>query len=164
MIEIINKLINKISIILMVMMFLMPIITSILILTRSVFGIGSISVQELVMYFHATIFMLGIAYTLKHNRHVTIDIFYNSFSTKTKERIIKLGYLIFIIPFGVFLIYISSGMVFESWRLLEGSSEAGGLGYVFILKSLIPLCGVLIVLQSFVILTKEFKGKVEDDC
>ena len=148
----------------MVMMFLMPIITSILILTRSIFGIGSISVQELVMYFHATIFMLGIAYTLKHNRHVSIDIFYNSFSTKTKKRIIKLGHLIFIIPFGVFLIYISSGMVFESWRLLEGSSEAGGLGYVFILKSLIPLCGVLIVLQSFVILTKEFKGKVEDDC
>ena len=148
----------------MVMMFLMPIITSILILTRSIFGIGSISVQELVMYFHATIFMLGIAYTMKHNRHVSIDIFYNSFSAKTKERIIKLGYLIFIIPFGVFLIYISSGMVFESWRLLEGSSEAGGLGYVFILKSLIPLCGVLIVLQSFVILTKEFKGKVEDDC
>ena len=148
----------------MVMMFLMPIITSILILTRSIFGIGSISVQELVMYFHATIFMLGIAYTLKHNRHVSIDILYNSFSTKTKERIIKLGYLIFIIPFGVFLIYISSGMVFESWRLLEGSSEAGGLGYVFILKSLIPLCGVLIILQSFAILTKEFKGKVEDDC
>ncbi|GIR64306.1 MAG: hypothetical protein CM15mP69_1340 [Ectothiorhodospiraceae bacterium] len=43
MIAIINKLINKISIILMVMMFLMPIITSILILTRSIFGIGSIS-------------------------------------------------------------------------------------------------------------------------
>ena len=164
MIEIINKLINKISIILMVMMFLMPIITSILILTRSIFSIGSISVQELVMYFHATIFMLGIAYTLKHNKHVSIDIFYNSFSAKTKERIIKLGYLIFIIPFGVFLIYISSGMVFESWRLLEGSSEAGGLGYVFILKSLIPLCGVLIILQSFIVLTKEFKGKVEDDC
>ena len=164
MIAIINKLINKISIILMLMMFLMPIITSILILTRSIFGIGSISVQELVMYFHATIFMLGIAYALKHNRHVSIDIFYNSFSAKTKERIIKLGYLIFIIPFGVFLIYISSGMVFESWRLLEGSSEAGGLGYVFILKSLIPLCGILIILQSFVILTKEFKGKVEDDC
>ena len=120
----------------MVMMFLMPIITSILILTRSIFGIGSISVQELVMYFHATIFMLGISYTLKHNRHVSIDILYNSFSTKTKERIIKLGYLIFIIPIGVFLIYISSGMVFESWRLLEGSSEAGGLDYVFILKSL----------------------------
>ena len=89
MIAIINKLINKISIILMVMMFLMPIITSILILTRSIFGIGSISIQELVMYFHATIFMLGIAYTTKHNRHVSIDIFYNSFSTKAKERIIK---------------------------------------------------------------------------
>ena len=131
---------------------------------RQIFGIGSISAQELVMYFHATIFMLGIAYTLKHNRHVSIDILYNSLSTKTKKRIIMLGYLIFIIPFGVFLIYISSGMVFESWRLLEGSSEAGGLDYVFILKSLIPLCGVLIVLQSFVILTKEFKGKVEDDC
>ena len=68
----------------MVMMFLMPIITSILILTRSYLVLG-ISVQELVMYFHATIFMLGIAYTLKHNRHVSIDIFYNSFSTKQKK-------------------------------------------------------------------------------
>ncbi|GIS45872.1 MAG: hypothetical protein Ct9H90mP18_02040 [Gammaproteobacteria bacterium] len=65
-----------------------------------------------------------------------------------------MGYLIFIIPFGVFLIYISLGMVFDLWRLLEGLSEAGGLGYVFILKSLIPLCGVLIVLQSFVIFKK----------
>ena len=32
---------------------------------------------------------------------------------------------------------------------------------MFLFLSLIPLCGVLIVLQSFVILTKEFKGKVE---
>ena len=158
MIVLIDKLINKISIILMIMMFSMPIITSVLIISRFIFDIGSISLQELVMYFHATIFMLGIGYTLKHNRHVTIDIFYHSFSTKVKRIVLLLGHLIFIIPFGFFLIYISSGMVYESWRVMESSSEAGGLGYVFILKSLIPLCGGLIVLQSLTTLIGEFKG------
>ena len=159
MITLIDKLINGISNILILMMIAMPIITSILILSRAIFGFGSISMQELVMYFHATVFMLGIAYTLKHNRHVTIDIFYSTFSPKLKKLILQIGHLFIIIPFAIFLIYISSGMVSESWRIMEGSSEAGGLGYIFILKSLIPLCGLLILLESLTILIREFKGK-----
>ncbi len=158
MIILIDKFIKGISNILILMMIAMPVITSIIILTRSIFGLGSISMQELVMYFHATIFMLGIAYAIKHNKHVSIDIFYNGFSQKTKKLLLRLGHLCLIIPFAIFLIYISSGMVLQSWRIMEGSSEAGGLGYVFILKSLIPLCGLLILIQSLAILIREFRG------
>ena len=39
-------------------------------------------------------------------------------------------------------------MVAQSWLILEGSSEAGGLNLVYILKSLIPITGILIFLQA----------------
>ena len=39
-------------------------------------------------------------------------------------------------------------MVIQSWSLLEGSSEAGGLDLVFILKTIIPVTGFLIFLQA----------------
>ena len=39
-------------------------------------------------------------------------------------------------------------MVGQSWLILEGSSEANGLDLVFLLKSFIPLMGLLIFLQS----------------
>ena len=44
-----------------------------------------------------------------------------------------IGILVFIFPMAFFLIYISMGMVIQSWLILEGSSEAGGLNLVFIL-------------------------------
>ena len=52
------------------------------------------------------------------------------------------------IPFSVFIIFISSDMVVRSWSIMEQSSEAGGLNLVYILKSIIPFTGILILLQS----------------
>ncbi len=44
---------------------------------RYLFNEGSIAIQEYVMYMHALVFMLAAAYTLKHDQHVRVDIFYN---------------------------------------------------------------------------------------
>jgi len=115
---------------------------------RYFFSIGSISIQELIMYFHASIFMLGISYTYKENSHVKIDIFYNKLSEKNKTILSLIGVILLIIPFAIFIIFISFDMVSSSWSIFEGSSEAGGLDLVFILKSLIPLSGLLILLQA----------------
>ena len=57
----------------------------------------------------------------------------------------------------IFLIYISIGMTIQSWSIFEGSSEAGGLDLVFILKTIIPLTGILILLQSMSQLLKILK-------
>ena len=77
-----------------------------------------------------------------------IDIIFNTFSKKVQSYISIIGILLFIFPMAFFLIYISTGMVIQSWLILEGSSEAGGLNLVFILKTIIPLTGFLILLQS----------------
>lgn len=117
-------------------------------LLRYGLNIGSVALQELIMYLHAIFFMLGISFSIKENYHVKIDILSNKFDTKKINIISILGIIFFMIPFSIFIIYISSGMVIRSWEIMEQSSEAGGLNFVYILKSIIPLTGILIFLQS----------------
>tara|TARA_B100000929_G_scaffold43813_1_gene31213 strand:+ start:451 stop:951 length:501 start_codon:yes stop_codon:yes gene_type:complete len=143
--EQIMNIISKLLVYILLSMIVLVILT---IFLRYFFSIGSISIQELIMYFHASIFMLGISYTYKENSHVKIDIFYNKLSEKNKTILSLIGVILLIIPFAIFIIFISFDMVSSSWSIFEGSSEAGGLDLVFILKSLIPLSGFLILLQA----------------
>jgi TRAP-type mannitol/chloroaromatic compound transport system permease small subunit len=143
-----EQIINIISKLLVYILLSMIGLVILTIFLRYFFSIGSISIQELIMYFHASIFMLGISYTYKENSHVKIDIFYNKLSKKNKTILSLIGAILFIIPFAIFIIFISFDMVSSSWGIFEGSSEAGGLDLVFILKSLIPLSGFLILLQA----------------
>ncbi len=144
---IINKFIDKISILLVGMLLIMITVLIIIIFGRFLFAWGNIAIQEFVMYLHSTIFMLGICYVCKERSHVSIDIFARNYSEYGKIKINLLFDTIFLIPFSIFIIYISFDMVLASWNILEGSSEAGGLNYVYLLKTLIPLTGLLILLS-----------------
>ena len=62
-------------------------------------NIGSVALQETVMYLHAIIFLLGMGYTLKEDAHVRVDVFYRSFTNKVRRRINLLGTLLFLLPF-----------------------------------------------------------------
>ena len=124
---------------------------------RYVFNMSYIIVQEIIMYLHALIFMFGISYALKENSHVKIDVLYNTLNKKAQRVISIAGLVSFILPTALFIIYISIDMVTQSWMILEGSSEAGGLNLVFILKSLIPISGVLIFLQGISELIKHIR-------
>ena len=124
---------------------------------RYVFNMSYIIIQEIIMYLHALIFMFGISYALKENSHVKIDVLYNSLNKRTQRVISIAGLVSFILPTALFVIYISIDMVTQSWVIFEGSSEAGGLNLVFILKSLIPISGVLIFLQGISELIKHIR-------
>ena len=155
--SLIEQIMNIISKLLVYILLSMIVLVILTIFLRYFFSIGSISIQELIMYFHASIFMLGISYTYKENSHVKIDIFYNKLSEKNKTILSLIGVILLIIPFAIFIIFISFDMVSSSWSIFEGSSEAGGLDLVFILKSLIPLSGFLILLQALSELFKNLK-------
>ena len=124
---------------------------------RYVFNMSYIIIQEIIMYLHALIFMFGISYALKENSHVKIDVLYNTLNKKAQRVISIAGLVSFILPTALFIIYISIDMTTQSWVILEGSSEAGGLNLVFILKSLIPISGVLIFLQGISELIKHIR-------
>ena len=144
----IDKVIDNIAKILTYLLVSMIILVFITVIIRYMLNISYVALQELVMYFHALIFMFGVSYALKEKSHVKIDIIYNSLSKKNQYFISMLGTIIFIIPTSLFIIYSSMDMVIQSWSLLEGSSEAGGLDLIFILKSVIPIMGFLIFIQA----------------
>ncbi len=143
----INRLIDKILVLLTNMLLTMVTVLIIVILGRFLFAWGNIALQEFVMYLHATIFMLGICYVCKEKSHVSIDIFSRNYTESMKIKVNLLFDFFFLIPFSIFIIYISFDMVVSSWNILEGSGEAGGLDYVYLLKTLIPITGLLILLS-----------------
>lgn len=119
-----------------------------LVLMRYVLGVGSIWLQESVVYAHASLFMLAAAWTLAADAHVRVDIFYADASPRTKAAVDLLGALLLLLPFALTLVYLSLPYVARSWALLEGSRETSGLPAVFLLKTLIPLFAALLALQG----------------
>ena len=144
----INKTIDSISSLLIFIIISLVSLVFLTVVLRYMLNISYVFLQELIMYLHALIFMFGISYALKEKSHVKIDVIFNSLSKKNQLLILSIGTLIFIIPTSLFIMFISMDMVIQSWSLLEGSSEAGGLDLVFLLKTIIPMTGFLIFLQS----------------
>ncbi len=127
-----------------VMVLLMALIVAL----RYLFQIGSIAMQEAVIYVNALIFTLGAAYTLKEQRHVRVDIFYNRLGVKQKAVVDLLGGLVFLLPFAGFVIWESWDYVSVSWRIKESSAELSGLPYVYLLKATIILLALLLIIQG----------------
>jgi TRAP-type mannitol/chloroaromatic compound transport system permease small subunit len=115
----------------------------------------SIPMQELIVYLHSSIFMLGIVYAFSHDKHVRIDIFYQNKSETSKKRINFFGTLFLLIPFCLFLFYASYTYVLSSWSRLEGSAEPGGLPFVYGLKSLLLILPALLIATAIVSLWRK---------
>ena len=118
------------------------------VLLRYGFGIGSIWLQETVVYAHAALFMLAAAWTLAAGGHVRVDIFYARTSARHKAWVDLLGTAFFLLPFMAALLFLSLPYVARSWAILERSRETSGLPLVFVLKTLIPGFATLMLLQG----------------
>ena len=115
---------------------------------RYALGIGSIRLQESVLYAHAALFMLAAAWTLQVGGHVRVDVFYAQASPRRRAVIDLVGAVIFLFPFAIAVAVLSLPYVERSWAILEGSRETSGLPLVYLLKTLIPLFALLIGLQG----------------
>lgn len=145
---------------------LMVLVTFVVVALRYVFDTGSIALQESITYLHASVFLIGAAWTMQQDAHVRVDIFYTNFSTQTKAWVDFLGSIFLMLPVMVFISWISWDYISASWAVMEGSREAGGLDGVFLLKtlilvftSLLMLQGLIQTLESFLILTTPTTNK-----
>lgn len=115
---------------------------------RYLFGLGSIWLQESILYSHAALFLLAAAWTLQNDGHVRVDIFYSTASPRAKARVDLIGALVLLIPFAGAILYFSWPYVARSWAIFEGSRESSGLPLVFLLKTLIPVFAAMLILQG----------------
>lgn len=133
---------------------LMVLLTFSIVLLRYGFNLGWIGMQESVLYFHGLVFMLGAAYTLKHDGHVRVDIFYQKYSYKQKALLNLFGSIMLLLPVCIFIFFISVNYVMSSWQIMESSPEAGGLPLVYLNKSLILLLAITLSLQGLAEITR----------
>lgn len=127
---------------------LLVLVTFSVVVLRYGFNYGSIALQESILYLHASLFLLTGAYTLKQDAHVRVDIFYRSFSPDNKAWVNLFGALFLLLPVCLFISWVSWDYVSTAWSLREGSRETGGLPYVYLLKTLIPLGIILLAVQG----------------
>ena len=130
------------------MTVVLVITTGVIVLLRYQFQIGSIALQESIIYINAMVFTLCAAYTLKEQGHVRVDIFYSKMSEKNKALVDLFGTLTLLMPVCLFIIWTSWDYVATAWRIEEKSAETGGLPFIYLLKTLILLLPGLLLLQS----------------
>ncbi len=118
------------------------------VILRYVFGIGSIQMQESIIYMHGVLFMMAAAATLRQNQHVRVDIFYAQFSPPQQNRINLLGHLLFLLPFAGLVAYASYDYVAISWAVKEGSRETSGIQAIYLLKTVIMIFAAQLSLQA----------------
>lgn len=139
---------KKLSLLLSIFVLLMIALSFFTVVAHYFFNLIFIPVQELIIYLHSSVFMLGIVYAFSKDKHVRIDIFYQSYTNSKKKRINLLGLIFLLIPFFSFIFYISLDYVMASWSKLEGSAESGGLPFVYGLKTLILILPISMIVYS----------------
>ena len=127
---------------------LMVLVTCLVVVMRYGLDMGSVFLQDVVLYLHGGLFLLGAAFAMKRGAHVRVDIFYRNFSTSKKALVDLLGNLIFLQPICWTILLYSWGYVEFSWRIMEVSPEPDGLPFVYVQKSLLIVVAILLALQS----------------
>jgi tripartite ATP-independent transporter DctM subunit len=115
---------------------------------RYLFSGGSIALPEIEWYIFDIIFLFGLSYALKHDKHVRVDIFFANYSTETKAVVQILSMLILVLPFSLFFLSGSLDMVTQSYLQNEISSDPGGLTHRFLIKGVLFVAFILLVLQA----------------
>ncbi len=115
---------------------------------RYFFNTGSIAMQEMEWHLFAMVFLFGIAYGLKEDGHVRVDVLYDRFTPRNKAIVNIAGTLFFLLPLSLLIIEGSVWYVQEAYTSGEISGDPGGLPHRWLIKLVIPASFVFLVVSA----------------
>lgn len=134
------------------------------VLARYFFNAASIGVQEMEWHLFGMIFLLAAAPALVKGEHVRVDIVYGRMSQRWRRRIDIGGHLFLLMPTACVLVWYGFQSVLQARAYGaigaenadfigflfggERSPDPGGLPARWIIKSFVPLCGILLILAA----------------
>ena len=136
------------------------------VIMRYFFKAGSIAMQEMEWHLFSVIILLGVAYTLKEDGHVRVDLIYDRLNHKKKAMINMVGVFLFILPIAFLVGIASIDNAYQAFLSGEQSGDPGGLTNRWIVKALIPLSFLLLVITSIGFFIKNlnvYLGLKKDD-
>ena len=105
-------------------------------------------------YLFSLLFLLCAGYALQQDAHVRVDVLFARYPPRVRSWVNILGAVLLLIPFCIFLLWVSWPVVMNSWNVREVSPDPGGLPR-WPLKAVIPVCFVLLMVQGVSELIKE---------
>lgn len=118
------------------------------VIMRYFFKASSIGMQELEWHLFSVVFLFGMAYSLKENGHVRVDMFYERMKPKKQAIINILGSLFFILPFSLLIVKSGYSFAFEAYELGEMSGDPGGLTNRWVVKSAIAASFIFLIIAT----------------
>ena len=117
------------------------------VLLRYLFSIGPVSLQELEWHLISPIALFGLAYSMKYKADVRVDFVYEKLSHNCRSAI-DLASSALTLLVGLGIVWLSIPYVMQSFALMEGSPDPGGLPWRYLLKAFIPLGFGILALQA----------------
>lgn len=133
------------------------------VIMRYVFNDVSIGMQELEWHLYSSVFLLGIAYTLRHEAHVRVDLIYERISTTHKAYIDLFGVLVFLLPFFILLSYYSIEFTIDSYQMNEKSGDPGGLTMRWLIKGMMPVSFMTIIFAGIGLLLRSINTIINEN-
>lgn len=115
---------------------------------RYVFNVSFVVMSEIEWHLFAFIFLMGGGYTLLHDRHVRVDIFYSLMDRKRRALINCFGVAFFLLPSCYLVLTTSIPWVLTAYKVGEVSLDPGGIPARFLLKGVLPIAYFLMLLQG----------------
>jgi TRAP-type mannitol/chloroaromatic compound transport system permease small subunit len=156
-IHLLEKILNSLGNVCSLLMILMILNVFYDVVMRYLFNDVSIAMQELEWHLFAAMFMFGVAYTLKEDGHVRVDVFYEKMSEFYQAVINIGGSLLFALPFTLLILYFSLGYTMDAYDMGEGSAAPGGLPHRWIVRSVIPVSSVFLLLSILYVTLKNIQ-------
>ncbi|MDA9764739.1 MAG: TRAP transporter small permease subunit [Opitutales bacterium] len=116
-------------------------------------GLNAISssitwMEELQWYLYGISSMVALSYTMTGNGHVRVDVLHRRFGVRTKQILEMVWIIIALIPLYIVTLVYGWNFAIESFSIMEGSPDPGGMPYRWIVKAFIPLASVLLMVTA----------------
>ena len=125
-------------------------------------GAGHILANDYGQIAHATVFMLGVAYAMRWDGHVRLDLFYQRMSRRARLLVDLAGTTLFVLPWIGIVLWFSWATTVRSVAVFEKFPETWSPGY-WLFKVLLLVFGVLVTLQAFGHIARDLAALIDDD-
>jgi TRAP-type mannitol/chloroaromatic compound transport system permease small subunit len=117
-------------------------------------GLGYIWLQELYVWLHALVFLIGAGVTYQLGGHVRVDIFYRGASPRGRAWIDLIGVVVFLFPWLAVIFGASWRFFIASYAVGENSPQPGGMPGLWVLKGSLFIFCLLVGLQGLVVMAR----------
>lgn len=123
---------------------------------RYVFNTSFVFMAELEWHIFSFVFLMGAGFTLLHDGHVRVDVFYSLMDRKKQAFINFFGVLVFLIPSCWLVLMTTVPWAIDAYKIGETSIDPGGIPARFVLKAALPAGYLLMLIQGISLFIKSF--------